>query len=128
VNAALVLRAQQGDEGAFEALAAEAYPRLYRLAHHILRDSAMADDASQQALVSIWRNLPRLRDLSRYDAWCHRLLVNACHDQVRRTPRSIALDMLPTRDPVAHDDITSVATPPIVCRLAWRRNPHLIRM
>jgi RNA polymerase sigma-70 factor (ECF subfamily) len=108
VDVALVVRAQQGDEEAFEALAADAYPRLYRLAHHILRDPAMADDASQQALVSIWRNLPLLRELSRYDGWCHRLLVNACHDQVRRTPRWIGLDLPPAREPAAHDDITPV--------------------
>ena len=38
------------------------YPRLFRLAYGILRDRQAAEDASQDALVGIWRNLRRLRD------------------------------------------------------------------
>ena len=110
MDADLVVRAQEGDQRAFEMLAADAYLRLYRLAHGILRDSAKADDATQQALVSIWRNLPRLRQPSRFEGWSCRLLVNACHDQVRRAPRWLSVATLPrTREPVAHDDITPVA-------------------
>jgi RNA polymerase sigma-70 factor (ECF subfamily) len=105
----LVVRAQQGDERAFEALARDAYVRLYRLAHGILRDAAMADDATQRALVSIWQHLPRLRDPSCYDGWCYRLLVNACHDQKRRVPRWTGSDMPLEREPIAGDDIAPVA-------------------
>jgi RNA polymerase sigma-70 factor (ECF subfamily) len=101
----LVVRAQRGDQRAFEALAAVAYTRLYRLAHGILRDGAMADDATQQALVSVWRNLPRLREPARFEGWTTRLLVNACHDQVRRAPRWTSTDATHVREPVAHDAI-----------------------
>ncbi len=110
MDADLVVRAQQGDQRAFEMLAADAYPRLYRLAHGILRDGAKADDATQQALVSIWRNLPRLREASRFEGWCCRLLVNACHDQARRASRWASVATLSRRaEPVAHDDIALVA-------------------
>jgi RNA polymerase sigma-70 factor (ECF subfamily) len=110
MDADLVVRAQQGDQRAFEMLAADAYHRLYRLAHGILRDGAKADDATQQALVSIWRNLPRLRDPARFEGWSCRLLVNACHDQVRRTPTWASSATLPrSAEPVAHDDISPVA-------------------
>lgn len=71
----LVVRAQEGDRRAFEMLAAAAYTRLFRLAHGILRDGAMADDATQQALVNVWHDLPRLRESSRFEGWCTRLLV-----------------------------------------------------
>jgi len=105
----LVVRAQQGDQRAFEALAVDAYGRLYRLAHGILRDATMADDATQQALVNIWQNLPRLRDPSRFEGWCYRLLVNACHDQTRRSPRWISIDGPHGHEPIACDDAASVA-------------------
>ena len=105
----LVLRAQRGDQRAFESLADEAYARLYRLAHGILRDGAMADDATQQALVSIWRNLPRLREPARFEGWCYRLLVNACHDQARRAPSWIYMDAARVHEPIAKDDISLVA-------------------
>jgi RNA polymerase sigma factor (sigma-70 family) len=50
----------------------------------ILRDAHLAEDATQQALVAIWQNLPTLRDPARFEAWSYRLLVNACHDEGRR--------------------------------------------
>ncbi len=34
-----------------------------------------------------WRDLPTLRDPDRFDAWLHRLLVNACIDEIRRIRR-----------------------------------------
>ncbi len=37
-------------------------------------------------MVAIWRNLPRLRDASRYDAWSYKLLLRACYAEYRKTP------------------------------------------
>ena len=82
----LVERAQQGDHEAFDALASAAYHRLYAIAKRILRDGYAAEDAVQDALVRAWRDLRGLRDRDRFDAWLHRLLVNACMDQVRQAP------------------------------------------
>lgn len=44
----LILRAQAGDQRAFDSLALADYPRLYRVAHGILRDPSHAEDATQQ--------------------------------------------------------------------------------
>ena len=81
----LVVRAQHGDEQAFASLAVAAGDRLHAVAHRILRDTDLAEDATQQALLSIWRDLPQLRDPARFDAWSYRLLVRACYTQGRRT-------------------------------------------
>jgi RNA polymerase sigma-70 factor (ECF subfamily) len=83
----LVERAQRGDHEAFDALAGDAYHRLYAIARRILRDGYAAEDAVQDTLVRAWRDLRGLRDRDRFEAWLHRLLVNACHDQVRRRRR-----------------------------------------
>ena len=56
----------------------------FRIARLVLRDVQLAEDAVQEALVKAWRELPSLRDPDRFDAWLHRLLVNACADQGRR--------------------------------------------
>src|SRR5262245_292438 len=53
----------------------------------ILRDRELARDAVQEAFVRAWRDLPGLRDPGRFDAWLHRLLVNACLDEARRRRR-----------------------------------------
>jgi RNA polymerase sigma-70 factor (ECF subfamily) len=84
VTRALVEAAQRGDHEAFEVLAVAAGDRLFRIARLVLRDVQLAEDAVQDALVKAWRELPGLRDPERFDAWLHRLLVNACADQGRR--------------------------------------------
>ena len=81
----LVIRAQHGDEEAFASLAVAAGDRLHAVAHRILRDIELAEDATQQALLTIWRDLPTLRDPARFDAWSYRLLVRACYAEGRRT-------------------------------------------
>ncbi len=80
----LVVRAQQGDEVAFAAIVQAAHGRFKQVAYRILRDSHLAEDAMQQALIDIWRKLPTLRDPERFDAWSYRFLVNACYREGKR--------------------------------------------
>ena len=75
----LVVRTQQGDQRAFETLTASNHPRLFRVAYGILGDPHLAEDATQQAFLDIWRNIPRLRDPAKFEGWSYRLLVNACY-------------------------------------------------
>ena len=83
----LVERARQGDEDAFAVLVDEDGDRLLAIAYRILRDVERAEDAVQQAYLSCWRELPRLRDPERYGPWLHRLLVRACYEEARRWGR-----------------------------------------
>jgi RNA polymerase sigma-70 factor, ECF subfamily len=106
----LVERAQRGDHEAFDALAAAAYHRLYAIARRILRDGYAAEDAVQDALVKAWREVRGLRDPAAFDAWLHRLLVNACNDQVRRSRRRpVELPALPIERAEPHDDYARLA-------------------
>lgn len=83
----LVERARRGDHDAFATLAGAAIHRLDAAARLILRDPDQAKDAVQETLVRAWRDLPTLRDLARFDAWLHRLLVRSCIDEARRLRR-----------------------------------------
>jgi RNA polymerase sigma-70 factor, ECF subfamily len=105
----LVIRAQHGDEGAFTSLAVAVGDRLHAVAHRILRDTDLAEDATQQALLNVWRDLPQLRDPARFDAWSYRLLVRACYAEARRTRRwAPNLRLLPADEPPGADDLGSV--------------------
>jgi RNA polymerase sigma factor (sigma-70 family) len=84
----LVIRAQKGDQQAFEALAVASHPRLHRVAHGILRDSHLAEDATQQALLDVWRHLGQLRDCAKYEGWSYRLVVRACYAEAKRRPKT----------------------------------------
>ncbi len=90
MDRSLIERAQQGDEEAFATVALAMVDRLHAVAYRILRDFELAEDATQQALLAVWRNLPQLRDPGQFDAWSYRLLVHACYDEGRRTRRWIA--------------------------------------
>jgi RNA polymerase sigma-70 factor (ECF subfamily) len=91
----LVVRVQGGDQRAFEALATADYPRLYRVAYSVLGDPVSAEDATQQALLDIWRKVCRLRDPAKYEAWSYRLLVRACYAEAKRQPRWVPSDDIP---------------------------------
>lgn len=88
VDRTIVQRAQGGDREAYEALARGIGPRLYLAAHRIVRDHDRADEAAQRALIAVWQELPSLRDLDRFDAWAHRLLVRFCLQDGRRERRT----------------------------------------
>jgi RNA polymerase sigma-70 factor, ECF subfamily len=83
VDTELVKRAQHGDREAFGLMAADIATRFLAISRRILRDLDLAEDATQQALVAIWRDLPQLRDPARFDAWSYRLLVRACYAEGR---------------------------------------------
>ena len=105
----LVTRAQAGDEQAFVSLAVAVGDRLHAVAYRILRDTDLAEDASQQALLAIWRDLPTLRDPARFEAWSYRLLVRACYAEGRRSRAwSPNLRLLPADEPMASGGIHTV--------------------
>ncbi len=57
----LVSRAQQGDREAYALLAYGFADRHLAVARRILREIDLAEDATQQALIAIWQDLPQLR-------------------------------------------------------------------
>ncbi|TAK01885.1 MAG: RNA polymerase sigma factor [Chloroflexota bacterium] len=87
MTADLIRQAQAGDRAAFERLIRPEFDRLYAAACRLLRDRFAAEDAAQDALLRCWRDLRGLRSPDRFHPWLHRLLVNACLDQARRTRR-----------------------------------------
>jgi RNA polymerase sigma-70 factor (ECF subfamily) len=106
----LVRRAQHGDEEAFASIAVAAGNRLHAVAYRILRDIDLAEDATQQALLSIWHDLPQLRDPARFDAWSYRLLIRSCYAEGRKRRQwAPDLRLLPVDEPTVSGDFGTVA-------------------
>ena len=109
VDTELVKRAQHGDREAFGLIAADLATRFLAISRRILREIDLAEDATQQALVAIWRDLPQLRDPARFDAWSYRLLVRACYAEGRRTRTwTPNLRILPADEPSESGDIDTI--------------------
>ncbi len=83
----LVERARRGDREAFSELAAGEIDRLLVIARLVLRDPDLAEDAVQEALVRCWRQLPKLREVEKFDGWLYRILMRAAFDESRRRRR-----------------------------------------
>jgi RNA polymerase sigma-70 factor, ECF subfamily len=87
VDRDLVKRAIAGDRDAYTELVRQSIDRSYALAMLVLRDPDRARDATQEAYVAAWRDLASVRDADRIDGWLRRLVVRACHDELRRQGR-----------------------------------------
>jgi len=119
----LVEAARSGDEAAFAALASGVADRLFAVANRILRDVGRAEDAVQVTLVTAWRELPRLREVERFEAWIHRILVHACYAEANRARRwSSNVRLLVVDEPTAPDTAHIVATRDVLDR-GFRRLP-----
>jgi RNA polymerase sigma factor (sigma-70 family) len=106
----VVAEARRGDTGAFEALVVGHHHRLFRVAHGILRDPHLAEDATQQAFLDMWKGFPRLRDPAKFEAWSYRLLVRICYAEAKRRPDWIPdTEMSRTDAPLAADELRGVA-------------------
>jgi RNA polymerase sigma-70 factor (ECF subfamily) len=109
MRTALVQRARDGDEDAFTQLVDMDGDRCYAIAYRILRDLDRSKDAVQQAFLLAWRELPRLRDVERYEVWLYRLLVNACYEEARRHRRwTTRVRVLPIEGPSGPDPMLAI--------------------
>ena len=119
--------ATRGDRDAYQALARASASRLDRTASPIVRDTDRADDAVQQTLVAMWRELPSLREPDRLEA-CSQSPRSAsvCSRRIgpRTGVREVQLDELtPARDDAYADadlrdqlDRARPRCPPITAR------------
>lgn len=76
-----------GDRAATDALLRAHYDTVRAVCHRIVINRADADDATQQALMSIVRALPRFDGRSKFSTWAYRIATNAAIDEIRRTRR-----------------------------------------
>ena len=89
LDRALVEQAGAGDLEAYDALVQPRVDQLYHTALAILRHEADARDAVQDSCVRAWRQLSRLREADRFDAWLGRILLNTCRERLRSRRRTV---------------------------------------
>lgn len=104
-DAALVAAAQGGDRNALDQLLRRHYDRIHAVCRRIAGSTRDADDACQEALVKIVRNLPRFDGRSAFATWAYRIATNAALDELRKRNRRPALHA------VGDDDRAELADP-----------------
>lgn len=86
LEAALVARARDGDEAAFEALIRMHQDRMYAIALRMTGHVQDAQDVVQDALVKAWQGLPGFRAEAQFATWLIRIVINGCHNLRRSRP------------------------------------------
>ncbi len=61
--------------------------RMKSIAMNLLGSAADAEDAVQEAFLKVHRGAPGFRGGSSLSTWAYRILVNSCHDMMRRGRR-----------------------------------------
>ncbi len=89
----LVERSRRGDLEAFNRIVVAYQDRVYNLCLRMLGSQQAAEDAAQEAFVSAYRNVARMRGPN-LRSWLLRIAANACLDELRRRRRrpQVSLD------------------------------------
>jgi RNA polymerase sigma-70 factor (ECF subfamily) len=88
----LVVRAQEGDTRAFEALVRRHQRQLYRLALRLVGNRSDAEDAVQDAFIAAWRRLSGFRGDAAFSSWMYRIVTNRCLKLSRTRRPALSLD------------------------------------
>lgn len=115
VDQQLVERAQRGEKHAFELLVAKYQRRLGRLISRFVRDSAEAEDVTQDAFIKAYRALPGFRGDSAFYTWLYRIGINTAKNYLlskgRRVPTTTAFDSEEAEDFEDASLLHEVSTP-----------------
>jgi RNA polymerase sigma factor (sigma-70 family) len=97
--------AQAGDQQAFGEIVSGCQSGITAIALSIVRDIQTSEDIAQEAFISAWTNLKRLRNSSSFLPWLRQITRNLARDHLRRrvTERRYDGDM---------DDILAVVADP----------------
>ena len=96
IDQALVERAQNGDQQAFDQLVSKYQRKLSRLLSRFIRDAAEVEDVTQEAFIKAYRALPSFRGESAFYTWLYRIGINTAKNylvaQGRRAPTTTDFD------------------------------------
>lgn len=112
----LVAAAQRGDAGAMDELLRRHYDRAHAVCRRIAGSTRDADDATQEAMIRVVRNIHKFDGRSAFGTWVYRIATNTALDELRKRKRRPQLHAVTDddgpreiADDVAHRHIDDVA-------------------
>lgn len=96
-NDDLVSAAQNGEHDAFDELFLRVQSDLFKVAFRITRNEAEAEEATQNALLQIFRKIDHFRGDAQFTTWAHRIAATSALQilrRKRRRPQTIEMESL----------------------------------
>jgi RNA polymerase sigma-70 factor (ECF subfamily) len=91
-DATWLARFAAGDPQAAQVLTARLAPRTFAVALRVLGDRAEAEDATQEAMLRLWRNAAKWEPgRAQVSTWLYRVTLNLCLDRKRRRRPTVDL-------------------------------------
>ena len=72
----LIIKAQNGDEGAFKFLMTKYYPRVYASLFAFTKSREDSEDLTQLTFIKVWQKINLFRGDSAFFTWVYRIAIN----------------------------------------------------
>lgn len=79
--------------------------KLYKTAMLYMGSHTDAMDVLDEAIYKAWRSKNKLRQEQYFDTWITRILINECHNELRRQKRMCPIDELPETAAESYDHL-----------------------
>ena len=80
----LVEAVKQGDRQAYHKLYQMHLGQVYALCYRLTADRALAEDATQEVFIQLWRKLDNYRGDAKFSTWLHSVTSNVCVSYMRK--------------------------------------------
>jgi RNA polymerase sigma-70 factor (ECF subfamily) len=99
-DAALMLRAKNGDTAAFEQLVENYKQPVFNLMFRMLHDASEAEDLAQTVFVRVFQSASRYEPSAKFSTWIYTIARHLCLNEIRRRSRhpAVSLDSSQTDD------------------------------
>jgi RNA polymerase sigma-70 factor, ECF subfamily len=102
----LIEAARRAAPGAIDRLVEQAWPHAFRIAHSIVRDRQLAEDAAQEACAVLYRKAGQLRHAGAFRVWFYRIVMR----HARMLDRKEAIARSTERGGRGEDDVAFSVT------------------
>jgi len=89
----LVRRIKRGDEQGFREMVDRYNARVYSLAYGVLRNSEDAEEATQDAFLTLYRKVDTFDESKKFFSWFYRVALNAAYSRARRRKPAITVSL-----------------------------------
>jgi RNA polymerase sigma-70 factor (ECF subfamily) len=84
VGKEIIEECKNGSITAFRDLVSEVSPFVFAVAFRIVRDEMVAEDIVQESLITVWKNIRKIRLAGSFKSWLYKITINKCYDYLRK--------------------------------------------